>query len=156
MNNVEFRKILVKLEVCMEALEWLGEQEPKAAWDSCGTGADHFDWLEWLVRRLSSLNALYADYLAKRAPLWAEFEAKAAPGSEEYNAKRASLDAEYKAKATPMGEEAVAKRLALFAEYYAKCDPLRVEHWAKCDVLFYSLFPWSVVEAALLKNSVSP
>ena len=110
MKNMEFKQKLVQLGACESSLEWLGEQDPATAWDAAGA-AVHFDWLNWLVRKLPSLNPLWAEYYAKHAPLWAE-----------YNAKRDALLAEYEAKRAP---------------------------------LFYSTFPWSVIERALLKESVS-
>lgn len=88
MQNTEFKGNLVTRGACQDALDWIGAQEPEAAWHGCAA-ADHFHWLGWLVCRLPSLS-----------PLWAEYDAN----------RRA---------------------------------------------LFYSLFPWGVVEQALLKDPVS-
>ena len=153
MKNMEFKQKLVQLGACGEALEWLGEQDPATAWNAAG--AVHFHWLEWLVNKLPSLGPLGAKYEAKRAPLGAEYEAKEAALWAEYDANRAPLRAGYEAKRAPLRAEYVAKCAPLWAKYDAKQAPLRAGYEAKCAPLFYSIFPWSVVESAILKESVS-
>ena len=153
MNNSEFKKKLVQLGACGAALEWLGDQDPAAAWDAAG--AVDFDWLVWLVCELPSLGPLFAEYEAKCDALWAEYDAKEALLWAEYEAKRAALWAKYDAKEALLFAEYEAKEAALWAEYDAKRAPLLAKYEAKRAPLFYSMFPWSVIEDALLKESVS-
>ena len=63
--------------------------------------------------------SLYADYEAKRASLYADYEAKRAPLDADYEAKRAPLDADYKAKRASLDADYEAKRAPLDAEILA-------------------------------------
>jgi len=43
-----FRKRLVKLGACSDAIAWVGEKTLAEAWETC----DRADWMLWLVRRI--------------------------------------------------------------------------------------------------------
>ena len=53
-------------------------------------------------KALAKRAPLYADFNAKRAPLYADYKAKRAPLYADYEAKLASLDADHEAKRAPL------------------------------------------------------
>ena len=65
--------------------------------------------------------------VAKRAPLYADYEAKLAALGADYDSKRVALGADYEAKRAALSAEYRAKRAALSAEYRAKTVALSAE-----------------------------
>lgn len=45
MTNAEFRRFLVAVEACEEAVVWVGHYDLETAWDKCPRG----DWMLWLA-----------------------------------------------------------------------------------------------------------
>jgi hypothetical protein len=83
----------------------------------------------------AKLAPLDADYEAKRALLDADYQAKCALLYADYQAKCAPLDADYQAKCAPLDADYEAKRALLYADYQAKCAPLDADYQAKCAPL---------------------
>jgi len=48
MNAVEFRKLLIKLGACSEALSWSKGKSLKIVWETCERG----DWMLWLAGKM--------------------------------------------------------------------------------------------------------
>ena len=99
----------------------------------CIAHAQIFNW-DWAAENLLP-SRLYADYEAKRAPLYADlvakldllyvaYEAKRAPLYVEHAAKRAPLDADYEAKSAPLYAVLEAKRAGFDADYEAELAAL--------------------------------
>jgi len=68
------------------------------------------------LRHMMFLDAALCPAVAKRAPLYADYEAKRAPLDADYRAKRAALYADYEAKLAPLDADYEAKRAPLDAE----------------------------------------
>lgn len=78
----------------------------------------------------AQVEPLYADYYAKERYLWAGCLAQVGAHYVEYLAQ---VDAHY-------------------VEYKAKVDAIWADYYAKRDALFDEMFPWTLVEDALLKS----
>ena len=83
---------------------------------------EDFD-LSWLARKLFT-SEQYADYEAKRAPLY-------------YAAKRDALYADYAAKRDALLGDYEAKCIALYADYEAKLAPITADYQDTYALIFW-------------------
>jgi hypothetical protein len=99
---MKIQKKLAELNACKEALEWLGEQDPRTAWEKCERG----DWMLWAVgclgldRRLLVLAACdCADQVSHLMPftglLALHITREWCEGREDLETVRAAADAAY-------------------------------------------------------------
>ena len=103
--------------VALFAKEW--PEGVEVALDSCLRAAQIGLDFGWAAENLLSAGGR-KEYLAKRAPLGAEWRAKRAPLNAECRAKRDVVDAEGEAKLALIDAECRAKRAVLFYEIFAK------------------------------------
>ena len=101
----------------MERIDYVGREKPKGE-------------IAIRLHNMIYLGAV-ADTCAKRAPLYAD-----------YQAKRNALDADYKAKRAPLYADYQAKCDALYADYQAKRAPLYADYEAKRDALYAEIFAY--------------
>ena len=90
--------------------------------------------LSWLARKLFT-SEQYADYEAKRAPLY--YAVKRAPLYADYEAKRAPLYADYAAKRDALLGDYEAKCVVLYADYEAKLAPITADYQATYALIFW-------------------
>src|SRR3990167_3694755 len=113
----------------MERVDYVRHHKPPAEIE---TRLHHMMFLDAaLCPAVAKRAPLYADYEAKRAPLYADYGAKRATLYTNYAAKRSPLDADYEAKLAPVYADYAAKLATLYADYEAKCAMLYADYEAK-------------------------
>ena len=109
----------------MERVDYVRHHKPPAEIE---TRLHHMMFLDAaLCPAVAKRAPLYADYEAKRAPLYADYGAKLATLYADYEAKCATLYADYEAKRATLDADYEAKRATLDADYGAKRAPLDAE-----------------------------
>ena len=75
--------------------------------------------LNWIAPKIMS-EVQYADYVSKRAPLYADYDSKRDALFADYESKRAPLYADYESKRDALDADYESKRAPLYADYDSK------------------------------------
>ena len=121
-------ELLKKREACREQVNLFAATFPDGVEITeavCLSVADKFDF-EWAAARLFTAGA-WANYLAGRAAILVE-----------YNAKRARIRAEYEAKCAASLAEYLSGRVRILEEYRTECAPIGAEYQRQRAALLWA------------------